>query len=375
MRRILTSLLCCVLTLVLSSCGTDTASSGQESTVPRKSGEDQAITFSGLNDTDLLVYLEDSVGAALDGEQNDNNQVESVAATYVSKEYVEELSYNSQENVYFGYTLSELERQFDGTPYVFTLGKDGKTTVKAFKPCNDMLAQIMRNVAIGAGVILLTATVSVATQGMPVSVILACSAKSGAALGSLSGITSAATTGILEYLETGDLKTASMQAAKAGSQSFAWGAIGGAIAGGISKAFTYPRAKPEIPTWRQAEKHALWKYGGTEQVAYLNGTKVPFITENSTRPDIIRTVRGHMEAIEVKDYDLENNYSGLLHKLKGQLSERRANLPHGATQRVALSVTGRAYSKKFVRQIKKQLQKDLAAADNANAAIPIDILW
>ncbi|MCR5305366.1 MAG: hypothetical protein K6E36_02550 [Oscillospiraceae bacterium] len=40
---------------------------------------------------------------------------------------------NSQENVYFGYTLSELEQQFEGTKYVFTVNDEGQTTVKAFE--------------------------------------------------------------------------------------------------------------------------------------------------------------------------------------------------------------------------------------------------
>ena len=45
--------------------------------------------------------------------------VSDVSAVYVSKEYLEELDYNSQSNIYFGYTLDELDAQFQGKRYVF----------------------------------------------------------------------------------------------------------------------------------------------------------------------------------------------------------------------------------------------------------------
>lgn len=49
--------------------------------------------------------------------------VENVQAVYISQEYLDELAFNSQENVYFGYTLSELNAQFQGEKYIFTLGE------------------------------------------------------------------------------------------------------------------------------------------------------------------------------------------------------------------------------------------------------------
>jgi hypothetical protein len=56
--------------------------------------------------------------------------VENVSAVYVSKEYLEELAFNSQSNIYFGCTLAELNELFQGSRYVFTLGEDGTTTVR-----------------------------------------------------------------------------------------------------------------------------------------------------------------------------------------------------------------------------------------------------
>ena len=57
---------------------------------------------------------------------SDDYFVEKVDAIYLSEEYIEELAYNSKSNVFFGFTLADLEAEFQGTRYVFTLGDDGK---------------------------------------------------------------------------------------------------------------------------------------------------------------------------------------------------------------------------------------------------------
>jgi hypothetical protein len=99
--------------------------------------------FTGLDDPNLLQYVEDSVYADLVDEfASEDYIIENVAATYVSKEYLEELSYNSQSNIFFGYTLAELDAQFQGTRYVFTLDDNGQTVVQAFEAYDDLLAAI-----------------------------------------------------------------------------------------------------------------------------------------------------------------------------------------------------------------------------------------
>lgn len=75
---------------------------------------DDATTpeFASLDDPDLLLYMQDSVYADLESQLGEDYNIENVTATYVpfvSDEYKQDLAYNSQENVYFGYTLSELE--------------------------------------------------------------------------------------------------------------------------------------------------------------------------------------------------------------------------------------------------------------------------
>ena len=80
-------------------------------------GTDAVKNFGSLNDPELVNYLEYTVYQDLiDDIDNDNYYIENVEAIYISKEYLEEAAYNSQANIYFGYTLAELEEQFQGTP-------------------------------------------------------------------------------------------------------------------------------------------------------------------------------------------------------------------------------------------------------------------
>ena len=69
--------------------------------------------FQGLDDPTLLRYVQDDVYDELvDSLDSDEYFVENVSAVYVSKEYLEELAFNSQSNIFFGYTLEELDEQF-----------------------------------------------------------------------------------------------------------------------------------------------------------------------------------------------------------------------------------------------------------------------
>lgn len=196
--------------------------------------------FTGLSDPMLLNYVEDTVYQELVTELDSEMLfVENVSAVYVSKEYLTELSANSQENLYFGFTLSELDQVFEGRKFVFTLGEDGQTTVQEFQEAADPYGRVVENLAVGGGVILLCVTVSVvsgAAGATAVSVIFAASAKTGAAMALSSGLFSGVAAGAVSYLQTGDMDQALEQAAVAGSEGVKWGAISGAISGGATQA-------------------------------------------------------------------------------------------------------------------------------------------
>lgn len=197
------------------------------------------VTPASLGDPALLRHVEDSVEAGLvdvgDGQQQ---FVENVEAIYYSKEYLEELAYNSQANIYFGYTLAELEKQFEGQKYVFAPDGNGNTIAKPFEDYDDTYDQIIRHVAIGGGAILLLVTVAVLTPetgaAAAFSVIVVASAKSAAIFAGSDALLSALVAAVITGIQTGDLEQALKDAGLAASEGFLWGAIGGALLGGLS---------------------------------------------------------------------------------------------------------------------------------------------
>ena len=113
--------------------------------------------FGGLDDPALIPYVENQIYSQLVSELDSEEYfVENVEAVYISQEYLAELSYNSQSNIYFGYTLDEIEAEFEGQRYMFTLGDDGQTVVVPLEEVyDDTYDQIIKNVSIGSGVILI----------------------------------------------------------------------------------------------------------------------------------------------------------------------------------------------------------------------------
>ena len=203
--------------------------------------KETAPSFSGMDDPELLSYVENNVYANLvQTLDSDEYFVENVEAVYISQEYIDELTYNSQSNVYFGYTLEELNQQFQGDRYVFTLGDNGETTVKKMETVyDDSTERIIKNVAVGGGVILLCVTVSVVTAGAgapAVSMIFAAAAKTGTTFALSSAAIGGAAATITTGYQTHDPEAAFKAGLLASSEGFKWGAISGAVIGGGSEA-------------------------------------------------------------------------------------------------------------------------------------------
>ncbi len=331
----------------------------------------EPIAFDGLADPDLLQFVEDSVYASLAEElQSDDYVIEQVVAVHVSKEYLEELNYNSQENIYFGYKLSDVESQFQGTKYVFDVNGEGVTEVREFAAYDDTFDQVLKNVAIGSGVILVCVVVSAVAgstaipAGAAISSVFAASAKTGTTFAVGSGLIGAVTSGIITGIETGDLKSSLKSAAVSGAEGFKWGALSGVVTGGVSQAIAIKKpATTAIPAHKESEVAALKKYGGEEQKSYLAGQERTYGTLGSTRPDLVRTVRGKLEAIEVKNYDLKANMPQLVTTLKDQVAQRVRDLPPGTRQRIVLDVRGRGYTAKELREYSARLKAELRSID------------
>lgn len=230
------------------------ASFAEEAQLP--AGSVPEAGFSGMNDPNLLRYTEDTIYenlvATLD---SDEYFVENVSAVYISQEYIDELAYNSQANIYFGYTLQELTEQFQGKKYIFTLGDDGSTIVTEFEEYDDTYDRALKNVAIGTGVILVCVTVSLVSAGLgapAVSMIFSVAAQSGTKMALSGGFMGGIAAGIVTGVQTGDMDEALKAAALTGSEGFKWGAISGALAGGASEAIALKGATRSGLTMNEA---------------------------------------------------------------------------------------------------------------------------
>lgn len=231
MKRITALLLSCCLLLagcnknlsqsvITSAENTEQAavqtSESVETEVTDHEPEQNEVSFNGLSDPDLCRYLEDDVYFELVNALNSEKYfVENVKTQYISKEYVEELTYNSQENTFFGYSLSTLYEALGDTKFVFTLGDDGQTDIKPFEKYDDTYERVIKNVVIGTGVILICVTVSIVTSGAAapgavstISTVFAASAKGAASMAVSGAVFSGVVDGLITGFETNDFEAA-----------------------------------------------------------------------------------------------------------------------------------------------------------------------
>lgn len=246
MKRIVALLLS--LMMLLPSCGQvpseTTTTSRSDVTTKRIESDEVVPQYDSLDNNQLLCYVENAVYTelvqTLDPEMY---YVEGVETAYVSNEYLEEVEYNSQSNVFFGYSLADLDVQFQGKRYVFTLDENGQTCVQELIEIEDeTYDKIVKNVAIGGGVILVCATVAMitkspataATAGKTVKMIFTASSM-GAKAGKIMALRSAGIGGtaaaIVKAIQTGDVKETLKAGLVGASEGFKFGAIFGTVEG------------------------------------------------------------------------------------------------------------------------------------------------
>ena len=206
--------------------------------------EDEILDYNSLDDQELLCHVEDAIYTELVQKLDPEMfYVESVATTYISKEYLEEVEYNSQANIFFGYSLADLDAQFQGKRYMFTLDESGQTGVQELVEVEDeTYDRIVKNVAIGSGVILVCVTVAIitknpaatATAGKTVKMIFTASSM-GAKAGTVMALQSAGIGGtaaaIMEAVRTGDMEMILDAGLVGASEGFKFGAIFGTVKG------------------------------------------------------------------------------------------------------------------------------------------------
>jgi len=266
MQRIIALLLCFVM--IITGCGqaqqnstTENVSSLVTATIEDTTEfvvwEDFEPQYNSLDDPQLLAHIEDLVYRDTVASLNSEEYfVENVSAVYISKEFLDELAFNSQSNVYFGYTLAELDELFQGKKYIFNLSENGTTTVQEILEIEDVSTETMfKNVAIGTGVILVCVTVSVvsAVAGAPaVSMIFAASATTANTFAISSAAFGGISAGVVRGIQTGDFNEAMEAATMSATEGFKWGAISGAVIGGGTEAFLLKSATKSGLTMNEA---------------------------------------------------------------------------------------------------------------------------
>ena len=255
-KKLLCILLSTMLVLLSSGCGGRAASDGGSTGGSDASGNGETVgthlsmrslpvvqttglEFAGLSDPKLHSSIEDAIYAQLVHDLDSGEYVvERVEAVYISQEYIDESSYNSKANIYFGSTLEELEAQYQGERYVFTLGEDGQTTTHALSEDDDggVLLPILKNVAWGTGVILLRIVVDVVVTGVETQSVTAII---GVAVGDVADAflstnpASVLFEALLAGLEAGDVNQALQDAALSLSEGYLLNAMGGLASNGL----------------------------------------------------------------------------------------------------------------------------------------------
>ncbi|MGM9597335.1 MAG: HNH endonuclease [Eubacteriales bacterium] len=251
MKRIVAVLLC--VTLLCTGCAKiNTQQTENEKTYDSVSvtnsdtiimnEPDQQIDLSDENS--LSCYVENTVYTELlEKLDPESFFIENVSATYISDEYLKELEYNSRTNIFFGYSLYDLNSMYQGTRYVFTLDESGQTAVEELVEIkDDTYDKVIKNIAIGTGIIMVWTTVAVITKNPAASTtatktikflftISSNGAKEAALWALKTSFVGGTVATIVEAIKTGDLSESIKAGITGASEGFKVGAIFGTING------------------------------------------------------------------------------------------------------------------------------------------------
>ncbi len=287
-----------------------------------------SLGFKSLSDPNFHRYIEDSVYSELLEQVNtDIYFVENVQTVYISQEYIEESNYNSLENIYFGYTLSELEEQFGEQRYVFTTDESGQTVLKTWEDDEGereefSYANVLKDVAIGGGVVLVCVTVSAIAGEMgaaPISVIFAEAAKTAAENALSSGFISGVSAGIIEGFESKDFGKAFEAAAQAAGEKFKWGAISGALNSGKESFSNLLGEKKEngLKVDKAAEIQKESKYPLDVIKEFTNTEQYDMCKELGLKAEMINGKTALVRDIDINYVDKETGMTNLERMKKG----------------------------------------------------------
>lgn len=311
MKRIIAVIITIAFLLTGCSIGGKNQESKTKTTTTTSISE--KLKFGDMKNSESLEQYKDEVYSTLiNSFGNKEYYIEDIKATYVSQEYIDEINENSKENIYFGYTLSQLDKQFSGKRYVFTADDNGKTVVKEFEKYDDTYEQVIKNVSVGAGVILFCATVSAVTGGVTY-IVFATAASEGTKMALSAGGISAVISGGVTYVQTGDINKSLKSAALEGSKEFKWGAILGSVAGGFKgKSIAKELKKHDVTkkglTLKEAYKIQKELKYSPEVIKYIGSEKEYEVYKNAGNFE--QVVNGKKALIQKIDLQYKSKYKG-----------------------------------------------------------------
>lgn len=225
--------------LALQGCGvpaqsstTDEGPSAQETTQATEDKQDNRK----ISDAGFVENLQDSVYNLIvdDLDESGNTQqveVKEVKAVYLSKEYIEQYSFNSKETKFFGSTLGELEAKFGDQKYVFDIDENGKTVCHAVNDFDNTFEQVSEVALLGTGVILISVTIACASGAAPVTALVACTGPTASVItANAPQIAVLAASSAVAIFDNGDVGDAAKDIAFDTGSDFIMQAIGGTVA-------------------------------------------------------------------------------------------------------------------------------------------------
>ena len=348
-----------ILSLLLSGCGRKK----DDSAVQNEATEEPSGEVSEF-DSESLQAIKDQVYAELNEQlPTDEYLVQDVKVIYLSEDEVDNLS--PEDKVYFGFSANGLNDVITSDMAVIEQMDSGEVNVKSEKLLDkEDRTTIIKNLAIGTGIILVCVTVACITQDMEIenellTAFIALAPKASAIGAGLFTVITGTVSGVVEYVKSKNLKESFRKLIVDGSKGFKWGAVAGVVYAGAKSFLSdfMETHNQKIPEFKESEVDAAKKFKSIkEQVVFCDGVESPKAFAGCSVVDFVTKKN---EAFEVKNYDLEHNMPSLLRTLKRQISERVKNLPDDYTQKIVLDVRGRGYSKDFISQRITEIQDAL----------------
>ena len=222
------------LALALQGCGVPAQTgNGSDPATSQESAQSVTGNEQKMSDASFIKKLEDDIYRSIvdDLDENGNRkdlQVQDVKAVYLSKEYLEQYTYNTKETKFFGTTLGELEKKFDKQKYVFDIDENGRTVSHAVDDFDNTFDEVTQAALLGTGVILISVTIVCVTGGAPVTALVACTANSAPAItANQAHLALLAASSAIAIFDDGDVGDAAKDIAFDTGSDFVMQAIGG----------------------------------------------------------------------------------------------------------------------------------------------------